>query len=321
MPPPVIGGVLCAGNMVHDTVVWPVEGLAWNTTTWVESIEQHLGGNGASTSYTLGILGVPVRLLATTGRDSFADLLLARLSAAGVDVSAVIRSEAPTPRTVALVNARGDRFFLHRAGASREAFAGPLEFSPALVAGLSHFHLANPFALPHMRPQAGDVLRRARAAGLTTSVDTGWDQYGKWLEDLGPCLPFTDLLFPNEDEARKLTGLDDIAAAAVRLRELGAGAVIVKRGAQGCDGFTPGGNFHVPAFAVRPRDTTGAGDCFVGGFLAALHRGRDWREAARFANAVGALSVEMMGATTNLRSFEETEAWMSQASYSTYNQG
>jgi sugar/nucleoside kinase (ribokinase family) len=320
MPPPVIRGVLCAGNMVHDTVVWPVEGLAWNTTTWVEAIEQHLGGNGASTSYTLGILGVPVRLLATTGRDAFGDLLLARLARVGVDVSAVVRSEAPTPRTVALVNAGGDRFFLHRPGASREAFAQPLEFSPALVGNLSHFHLANPFALPHVRRQAGEVLRRARAAGLTTSVDTGWDQYGRWMEDLGPCLPFTDLLFPNEDEAKNLTGLNDLEAAAARLRELGAGAVIVKRGAEGCDGFTDEGSFHVPAFAVQPRDTTGAGDCFVGAFLAALHRGRGWREAARFANAVGALSVEKLGATPNLRSFEDTEAWMSQAGRPTYNQ-
>ena len=319
MPPPRIRGVLCAGNVVHDTLVWPVEALAWNTTTWVEGIEHHLGGNGASTSYTLGILGVPVRLLATIGRDEFGDMLLARLAGAGVDVSAVVHSEAPTPRTVALVNARGDRFFLHRAGASREAFAQPLEFTPALVGGLSHFHLANPFALPQVRRQAGDLLRRAKAAGLTTSVDTGWDQSGRWMEDLGPCLPFTDLLFPNEDEACKLTGLDDVAAAAARLRELGAGAVIVKRGGAGCHILTSECAVHVPAFQVQPRDTTGAGDCFVGAFLAALHRGRDWEQAGRFANAVAALSVQKLGATTNLRSFEETEAWMRQARPCAYN--
>ena len=313
MPPPAIRGVLCAGNMVFDILVWPVEGLAWNTTTWVESIEQHLGGNGANTAYTLGRLGVPVRLLATAGRDSFGDLLLARLAGAGVDLGAVVRVEAPSATTVALVNAQGDRFFLHRAGASREAFASLVEFSPALVSGLSHFHVGNPFGLPHMRRHAGEVLRRARAAGLTTSVDTGWDQDGRWLADLGPCLPYTDLLFPNEAEARRLAGLDDVAAAAGRLRELGAGSVIVKLGADGCAGFTPDGSFHVPAFQVQPRDTTGAGDCFVGGFLAALHRGRSFEEAARFANAVAALSVERLGATTNLRSFEETETWMAQA--------
>jgi len=248
MPALALGRVLCAGNMVYDIVVRPVESLMWNTSIWVDSIEQHLGGNGASTSYTLGILGVPVRLLAAAGRDSFGDLLLARLEGAGVDVSAVTRSEAPTATTVALVNARGERFFLHRAGASREAFAEPVTFPPQLVGDLSHFHLANPFALPHMRRQAGEVLQRARAGGLTTSLDTGWDQYGRWMEDLAPCLPYTDLLFPNEDEARHLTGLEDVAAAAAHLRELGAGSVIVKQGAAGCAVFTAEGSFRVPAF-------------------------------------------------------------------------
>jgi len=313
MPAPVLGGVLIAGNLVHDVVVRPVESLAWNTTSWVDSIEQHMGGNGASTSYALGILGAPVRLLATVGQDSPADLWLARLAGVGVDVSAVVRSPAPTAATVALVNSRGDRFFLHRAGASREAFAELLEFSPELAGGLSHFHLANPFALPYMRRQAGEVLRRARAAGLTTSLDTGWDHSGRWLEDLAPCLPETDLLFPNAEEACRLAGLEDVAAAATRLRELGAASVIVKLGAAGCEVFSQEGRLHVPAFQVEPQDTTGAGDCFVGGFLAALHRGRDWREAARFANAVAALSVERLGATTGLRPFDETEAWMAQA--------
>jgi len=313
MPAPVLGGVLIAGNLVHDVVVRPVESLAWNTTAWVDSIEQHMGGNGANTSYALGILGAPVRLLTTVGRDSPADLWLARLAGVGVDVSAVVRSPAPTAATVALVNSRGDRFFLHRAGASREAFGVPIEFSPELAGGFSHFHLANPFALPHMRRHAGEVLQRARAAGMTTSLDTGWDHSGRWLEDLGPCLPETDLLFPNTEEACHLAGLEDVAAAAARLRELGAGSVIVKLGAAGCEVFTAEGRLHVPAFQVEPRDTTGAGDCFVGAFLAALHRGRDWREAARFANAVAALSVERLGATTGLRSFEETEAWMAQA--------
>ena len=313
MPAPVLRGVLCAGNAVYDIVVRPVEALKWHTTTWVDSIEQHLGGNGANTSYTLGILGVPVRLLATVGRDSFGDVLLARLVSAGVDVSAVVRAEAPTPTTVALVNPRGDRFFLHRAGASREAFSEPIEFSPELTGSQSHFHLANPFALPHMRRHAGEVLRRARAAGMTTSLDTGWDQAGRWLEDVGPCLPETDLLFPNAEEACRLAGLEDVAAAAVRLRELGAASVIVKLGAGGCEVFTNEGRLHVPAFQVEPQDTTGAGDCFVGGFLAALHRGRDWQEAAQFANAVGALSVERLGATAGLRSWAETEDWMAQA--------
>ena len=50
------GGVLCAGNIVYDILVRPVEEIRWGATTWVERIEPHLGGNGASTAVTLGRL-------------------------------------------------------------------------------------------------------------------------------------------------------------------------------------------------------------------------------------------------------------------------
>jgi ribokinase len=94
---------------------------------------------------------------------------------------------------------------------------------------------------------------------------------------------------------------------------MGAASVILKLGNTGCAAFTPDGEFWVPAFEVEAVDTTGAGDCFVGGFLAALHRGRSWLEAARFANAVAALSVQKLGATAGLRSWAETEAWVAEA--------
>ncbi len=50
-------GILCCGNIAVDILVRPVEQFHWGTTTWVDSIEQNLGGNGSNTSYTLGMLG------------------------------------------------------------------------------------------------------------------------------------------------------------------------------------------------------------------------------------------------------------------------
>jgi sugar/nucleoside kinase (ribokinase family) len=306
-------GVLCAGNLVCDILVRPVNRFTWNTTVWVESIEQALGGNGANTAYALGVLGVPVRLLSTAGSDPFADDLLGRLSGAGVDVRRIVRSPVPTAATVALVNSNGDRMFCHRKGASAEAFAEPVEFCPALLEGMSHFHLANPFALPHMRRHAPENLRRARAAGLTVSLDTGWDAEGRWLEDIGPCLRHADLLFANEDEALRLSGETGWLRAGRRLLELGARGVVLKLGALGCVVITPDSHFRSPAFDVPPVDTTGAGDCFAGAFLAALHRGRSPEEAARFANGVAALSIQKLGATAGLRPYAEAEAWITQA--------
>jgi ribokinase len=119
-----------------------------------------------------------------------------------------------------------------------------------------------------------------------------------------------DLLFVNEDEARMLTGRTSPAEAAATLQELGAQIIVVKLGARGCTVFSPDTRIDVPAFEVDAVDTTGAGDCFAGGYLAALHRGWPHRDAARFANAVGALSVQKMGTVTGLLSWNETVAWM-----------
>ncbi|MCL4401627.1 MAG: carbohydrate kinase family protein [Acidobacteria bacterium] len=306
-------GVLCAGNVVFDILVRPVDCLEWNTTVWVDSLQQTMGGNGANTSYALGKLGTPVRLLSLTGCDEFGGQLLARLRGAGVDISRVSRAQGPTATTIAVVNSKGDRIFLHRVGAGRQAFMEPVDFTPEMIAGFSHFHLANPFALPGLRQHSRDVLERARAAGLTTSLDTGWDSCGRWIEDIGPCLPYTDLLFANEDEALMLAGAGDASEAARKLRGFGAGVVIMKLGSRGCGIYTDGAETRVPAFDVLAVDTTGAGDCFAGGFLAALHRSRSLVEAGRFANAVGALSIQELGATLGVRTYEETEAWMSAA--------
>jgi sugar/nucleoside kinase (ribokinase family) len=202
---------------------------------------------------------------------------------------------------------------LHRPGAAADAFPEALEFDDALTAGMSHFHLANLFALPLLRRHAGETVRRAREAGLTTSLDTGWDSRGRWIEDLGPCLPHTDLLFVNHDEAKKLGSAEDSTVAARRLRELGAGTVVLKLGPRGCAVFTAEGERPVPGFAVRALDTTGAGDCFAGAFLAALRRGLAIEEAGRFANAEAALAIQQLGATAGLRSWDETLAWMEAA--------
>ena len=302
-----MAGVLCTGNLVMDILVRPVESIAWGTTTQVESMEQHMGGNGAATSYAVAMLGVPARLLGMVGPDAFGDQLVARLAGAGVQTSGVRRAAAATATTVVLVRGNGDRHFLHRRGASDEMDLDETAFRAECRAGWTHYHLASPFGLPRLRDRQAGFLRAAREAGLATSIDTHWDAQGRWMEDLEPCLPYTDVLFANEDEARMLSGSGDPETAAAFLRARGAGVVVVKLSRAGCALFGPGLALRCPAFSVPVVDTTGAGDCFVGGFLAARQRGLDWEHAARFANAVAALSIQHLGGTEGLRSWDETE--------------
>lgn len=291
-------------------LVHPVDQLRWGATTWVETIGHSMGGNGANTSYALARLGVPVRLVSVVGDDNYGDEMLAGLRSAGVDTGPVGRAWGASATTIALVRSDGNRLFLHKPGVNLHALPEPVEFSRSRMQGVTRFHVANPFSLPAFRPHAAESLRRARAAGLQTSLDAAWDSQGRWILDVGPCLPYVDLLFVNEEEAHMLTNLEDPSQAARALREAGAGTVVVKLGPQGCLVLASGGEFSAPAFNVDVVDTTGAGDCFAGGFIAALHRGLPLRDAAGFANAVGALSVRRVGSVAGLLSWDETQEWI-----------
>jgi sugar/nucleoside kinase (ribokinase family) len=285
-------------------LVRPVEQLRWAATTLVESVSQQLGGNAGTTSYTLAKLGIPTFVVTLTGRDAEADAVMARLESAGVDTSRVIRTGASTSVAICLVNGAGERALLYQLGASAE------EFPSFPIEGASHFHLAAVFRMKHLRTAAPEVLRRARELGMSTSVDTQWDTEGEWMKVLAPSLPSTDLLFVNEDEARRLTGHSDPPAAARTLRNAGARTVCIKLGAKGCVVFGDGFEWIAAGFRVEAIDSTGAGDCFVAGYLAALQRARSHQDAARFANAVGALSVSQLGATAGIRGWEDTISWI-----------
>lgn len=295
-----------AGNLVEDILVRPVERIEYGFTAWVDSIEQHLGGNGAGTSFTLAKLGVPVRLRGAVGRDEFGDRVLARLRSAGVNLDEVDRTAAPTATTVVLVAPDGSRTLLHAPGVSREVFAGPGQFGP----GPGHFHLANIFSLPNMRRTGAETLARAVAAGWTTSLDTGHDPRGEWMGVLAPCLPNIGLLFANEAEARAISGLAELRAAAALFLGLGVKTFVVKRGAHGCAVFAGAKEVWVRGFPVAPLDTTGAGDCFTGGFLAGLSLGASLEDAARLANACGALSASRLGSVSGVKEYQETLDWM-----------
>src|SRR5439155_22688987 len=109
-------------------------------------------------------------------------------------------------------------------------------------------------------------------------------------------LGLTDILTPNESEARRLVGLapadpmphGDVAR---RLRGLGAGTVVMTLGGDGALVVAAGGVTVVPPFQVEVADVTGAGDCFTAALAVELAAGRPLREAARFASAAGALAV------------------------------
>ena len=123
------------------------------------------------------------------------------------------------------------------------------------------------------------------------------------------------LVTPNEVEAEALTGVrvSDLASADQAARvflDKGVQNVLITLGAQGVYVNADGRSQILPAFKVQAVDTTGAGDAFNGGLVAALAEGKSLLDAARFANAVGALSVQKLGTTPSMPTRGEIDAFL-----------
>ena len=111
----------------------------------------------------------------------------------------------------------------------------------------------------------------------TTSVDPNWDPSGLWDDGLMALLPEIDVFLPNEMEALSLARISSLDDAVARLRSAGAGTVVVKAAARGVIGAQASETVEVPAFPLRVVDSTGAGDSFDAGFLAAYLNGEPLR--------------------------------------------
>jgi sugar/nucleoside kinase (ribokinase family) len=209
------------------------------------------------------------------------------------------------------VSSRGDRSFLHLVGANGRVI--PDDVDDGLLARSKILHLGGYFILPFLdgEPAAG-LLRRAKAAGCRTSLDTAWDARGRWMDALAPCLQHLDLLFGNREELARVTGEDDPSKMTGALRQSGVEIVAVKLGEDGAFVEGDGWRGHVPAFAVPVVDTTGAGDAFCGGFLRGYLAGWNLEQTTRFANAVGGMCVTAVGGATGIRGTDETLAFMRQ---------
>jgi sugar/nucleoside kinase (ribokinase family) len=303
--------VFCVGNAVADVLARPVDHLAPpGTSQRLEDVVLGPGGNTINTGIALARLGVGVRVAAALGADRFGQFLRERVRAEGIDDSSLVTlAGAKTSTYIVLVEATGERRLLHLRGVS--AYFSDQNLDWGLVAGARFFHYASAFALPAFDGAPLErTLKHARELGCLTSVNICWDVQGRWLPLLQPALAHTDFIFPNREEGQQLTGESEPTAIARRLRSLGVKTVIVKLGAAGCFVESPEGTFTSPGFAVHPIDTTGAGDCFAAAFLAALCRGHSLGEAARFANAAGALATLGMGGADSAPTVTEVDEFL-----------
>jgi sugar/nucleoside kinase (ribokinase family) len=299
---------VCLGILVADAVARPVDAVPpRGSLGLVGELTLQAGGCALSTASALTRLGLRAAVVGKVGADAFGDFLVRRLDERGVDRRGLLRDPtAPTSASVVLVDREGERTFLHLPGANGRLSAEDLD-TAALFAGRA-LHVGGALVMPDLDGEpTARLLAEARRRGLATSLDTAFDPTGGW-ERVLPCLPHLDLVTPGLAEARGISGRDDPAAAAAWLRARGARAVVVTMGPDGC--YVSGEGFEGPVagIPVAAVDGTGSGDAFAAGVLYGTLAGWHLERAARFANAVGALSTTAVGAVAGLRDVPETLA-------------
>jgi sugar/nucleoside kinase (ribokinase family) len=300
-----VKSVLVVGEVNPDLVLrgdrFPVPGKE----VLVEDFVMTLGSASAICAMGLARLGDPVSFVGKVGADLWGAYCVDTMAAAGIDVTRITQDPAlKTGLTVSITSSRDRALvsFIGAIGALRAA-----DVADDAFAGASHLHVSSYFLQEALRPGCRALFARAHAAGLTTSLDPGFDPSERWDGDLRETLAEVDLFFPNEVEVRAITRTDAVPDA---LRRLAGGRprTIAKLGAQGCATLADDGRvLQAQSYSVEAVDTTGAGDSFNAGFLHAWLARRPLEECLRWGAACGSLSTRGLGGTARQPSAEEVE--------------
>lgn len=287
--------VLAVGELNVDVVM---TGLASTPRLGRELIASKLnvtlGSATAIFACQVRKLGHPVTFVSRVGRDDFGALCVRELERLGIDVRSVrVSGRAGTGVTLSLP-LRGDRAQVTYLGAIAELAERDLPRD--LYQGQRHLHLTSLELQRRLRPSFARLLQKARAQGLTTSLDPNSDLRGPLRLEVAKLMPHVDLLFLNEREAHDLTGKRRHEQALSLLSSKVRG-VVIKLGAAGAVGVLDGELAEAKAPSVAAIDTTGAGDSFAGGFVSAFLRGAGLSDCLRVGNACGAASTRALGGT------------------------
>lgn len=286
--------VVVAGEINVDLILREAPPLELDKELLAEDMDLILGGSSSITAFNLARLGAKVGFVGVVGDDTFGRYCAERLRWAGVDLERLRWTrKAKTGITVWLT--RGTR----RAGVTYPGTIAMLRAADVpsdYLARARHLHVGAYFFQKRLHSGAAALFRRARRLGLTTSIDTNYDPTEQWDSGLRRVLEHTDVFFPNEDEALRITGAREVRQAARELAAL-ARIVAVKRGARGALVAAEGRLFQVPAVRVKAVEMTGAGDSFNAGFLSRFVRGASLEECARAGVEAGARAVTRVGGT------------------------
>ncbi len=265
----------------------------------IEGFRLTLGSSSAIFAHNLSVLGTGVGVVSKIGTDALGKMAFDWLAAAGVDLAHVVVASSKTSTGLTVILTQPEhRFILTYPGTMFELSYADLDLD--YIFSARHLHLSSYFLHKALRPKIADLFREAKAKGLSTSIDTNDDPEGKWSGDLLSVLPYVDIFFPNEREAKKIAGTDDLGQAIEKLTHL-CQFVVVKLGSQGAVARKGPQEWRRPGMRVTSVDSVGAGDSFDAGFIHRFLQGAGPAECLEYADIAGAFSTTCEGGTEAYR--------------------
>jgi sugar/nucleoside kinase (ribokinase family) len=261
----------------------------------IEGFRLTLGSSSAIFAHNLSVLGTRVGMVSKIGDDPLGKTSFDSLAKAGVELTHVLAASSGTSTGLTVILAQPEhRFILTYPGTMFELSYEDLDLN--YIFSARHLHLASYFLHKALRPRIADLFRAAKAKGLSTSLDTNDDPDDKWGGDLTNVLPFVDIFFPNEREAKKIAATGELQQAVKKLSQV-CGAVVVKLGAKGAIARKGSEEWRRDATPVTAVDSVGAGDSFDAGYIHRFLQGATPAQCLEYAGIAGALSTTWQGGT------------------------
>lgn len=298
-----MANIVVVGSSNTDLVVRVPRIPQLGETIIGENLSMVPGGKGANQAVAAARLGAKVTFVGCFGTDAFGHSALQSLRSEGIDTQyADIEEQTPSGVALIAVDARGKNAIVVAPGANMHLYPADVERAEEAIA------------------QADVVLAQLEIPPL--SVERAFElarQYGaRTILNPAPAqalserlLALTDIITPNELEARQLTNARPSATPeeiAKMLHDLGIPTVVLTLAERGAILLYEDGLKHFPAMEVQAIDSTAAGDAFAGGFAVALAEGMEPDRVMRFANAVAGLSVMRPGAQPSMPTRDEVNA-------------
>lgn len=293
----------------------------------VQSFARVAGGAPANVAGAVTKLGIPSKFLTKLGADSFGDYIQEVLENVGIDTSSIKRDEeGETPLAFVSLAADGNREFQFYRKNSADLRMSPEDIAADVLddCRMIHFGSVDLVESP-MKEAHRKLIRMALEQGKIVSFDPNlrfslWDDLDKLKQTVKEFLEYADIIKVSDEELEFITGYTNIEDALPELFAHRAKYIVYTMGADGAAVYTRAKKVTAPGFKVQVRDTTGAGDSFIGAFLYRILKDdvEDLEEVSEeilkdylsFANAYAAYTTTKEGALDAMAWADEMEEWL-----------